>query len=307
MRSPFAMALRRIRAAIPDLRADAELWRRAARFGAVHGPEAFVRWSPPIIGVAWAAALPKAREQVARALRASGARGTSFEVAAVFATYASSLTEAFEVGSGRSSRLQARILGDAHFAAARADGRGVIVATAHTSGWYASGPILRSVYDDDVVTVMRAERDERAQRVQAAQRDELGLKVVYVGGDPLSALPLLRHLRNGGVVALQMDRVPSGLRGIETTLGGQPFSIPEGPLALSALSGAPIVVVLGRRVGTLTYEITVSPRIDLPRRPTPSELAHAAENVATQIGTYVKRHPTDWFHFDPPAVDRRGP
>lgn len=289
--------LDRLRRALPDLRHDSEFWRKAARLGAVHGPDAFVRYSPPIIGNGWALALPKFRRRVADALRLSGARGTPGEVARVFAKYALSLTESFAVGSGRNERMKATILGDASFQAARALGRGVIVATAHTSGWYAAGPILGSVYEDEVLVVMQHERDSAAESVQQRARDTLGLKVVHVGTDPLAAMPLLSHLRKGGIVALQMDRVPDGQRSIEVMLAGTPFAMPEGPLQLAGASGAPIVVVLGRRLGFLDYEVQVKNQVTVPRRPSREQLSRAAREIATQIEAFVLENPTDWFHF----------
>jgi KDO2-lipid IV(A) lauroyltransferase len=284
----------KLRSAREELRHDSELWRRAIRFGAVRGPDAFVRYSPPLFGVAWAAALPHARRKVQGNLVRAGARGTPLEVAKVFSTYALALTEAFAIGSGRSERLRARIVGDSEFARARADGRGVIVATAHTSGWYAAGPILGSVYDDDVLLVMQEERDSAAQRIQAAQRAELGLQVVHVGADPLAAMPLLGHLRRGGVVAVQADRVPEGQR---AAYADELVQVPVGPLQLAAVSGAPIVVVLGRRLGFLDYEVTVTSAIRVPRRPTQDELGASGREICERIGAFVRAHPTDWFHF----------
>lgn len=289
--------LERVRRFVPDLRHDSEIWRRAARFGAVHGPDAFVRYSPPVIGWAWALALPAFRRQVAQSLRIAGGTGSPLEVARVFSTYAMSLTESFAIGSGRNERLRARIVGDVSFQSARALGRGVIVATAHTSGWYAAGPILSSVYEDEVLVVMQHERDGQAERVQQEARDKLGLKVVFAGDDPLAAMPLLAHLRRGGIVALQMDRVPPGQRGIEVQLAGAPFVIPEGPIQLAGASGAAIVVVLGRRVGFLEYEMQVGQKVSVGRRPSRDEITAVAREIAAQIERFVREHPTDWFHF----------
>jgi phosphatidylinositol dimannoside acyltransferase len=290
--------LESLKNALPDLRYDSEFWRRFMRAGVVHGPETFIRLSPPLFGWGFALAMPKVRARVAENLRAAGKRGTALEVMQVFSTYALSLTEAFAVGSGRNERISARIVGDANFQAARAMGRGVIVATAHTSGWYAAGPILGSVYDDEVLLVMQDERDPNAQRVQQQARDAMGLRVVTVGSDPLAAMPLLAHLKKGGIVALQADRAPKGVRSVEVTLGGRPFFVPEGPLTLAALSGAPIVVVLGRRCSFLQYEVEVGPAITLPRRPTRDELVAAAQALSARIEAFVRRHPTDWFHFE---------
>lgn len=293
----WSRAATRLRDLVPDLKHDSSFWRRAIRAGAVHGPDPFVRYSPAVFGLAFALALPRVRRRVAENLRRASGEARSVDVARVFTRYASSLTEAFAVGSGRNERLVAEIKGDQRYHDAKAKGRGVIVATAHTSGWYAAGPVLGSVYDDEVLVVMQHERDASAQRIQQESRDELGLRVVHVGADPLAAMPLLAHLRKGGIVALQMDRVPEGQRGRAVRFLGETAEVPEGALMLAALSGAPIVVVLGRRMGFLHYEIEVGEAVDVPRRPTPEELDAAAQLVADRIASFVIRHPTDWFHF----------
>jgi KDO2-lipid IV(A) lauroyltransferase len=94
-----------------------------------------------------------------------------------------------------------------------------------------------------------------------------------------------------------MDRVPEGQRGRHVRFLGEASEVPEGPLQLAALSGAPIIVVLGRRLGFLHYEIEVSDAVSVPRRPSPEELDEAAQRVASRIESFVSRHPTDWFHF----------
>jgi KDO2-lipid IV(A) lauroyltransferase len=293
-----------IRDAVPDLRRDSEFWRRAVRFGATRGPTPFVRYSPPLFGLASAALLPATRRALIAELQRVGADPGPLGAYGVFASYASALTEAFSAASGRTDKLEGEIHGDEHYRAARGEGRGVIVATAHTSGWYAAGPLLGSVYDDEVLVVMRKERDPRAEQVQAEARARLGLRVVALGDDPLAAVPLLSHLRKGGVVALQMDRVPEGQRALQATarIGAEevPFAIPEGPLALAGLAGAPIVVVLGKREGFLRYRVQVSEPLRLSRRPRGEELRAAGDHIATTLVRFIRENPRDWFHFSGP-------
>ena len=69
------------------------------------------------------------------------------------------------------------------------------------------------------------------------------------------------------------------------------------PTDLAAVAGAPILVVLGRRLGFLQYEVQVGEAITLPRRPGREETLRAAQQLASQIESFVRRHPTDWFHF----------
>lgn len=283
---------------IPDLKRDSEFWRKAVRWGATGGPTAFVRYSPPFFGVVSAILMPKVRANVERDLARLGAPLSRFGVYSLFANYASALTEAFVAGSGRRDKVEGRIVGDEHYRAARAGGKGVIVATAHTSGWYVAGPLLGSVYDDEVLVVMRKERDPNAERVQAEARDRLGLKVVLLGDDPLAAIPILAHLRKGGVVALQVDRVPPGQKSYAVTQpDGASMDIPEGPLQLAALSGAPIVVVLGKREEFLRYSVQVSEPVHVPRRASHEEFVRAASAIARHIVSFVRDNPHDWFHF----------
>ena len=59
-----------LRALLDDLRHhDSLLWRRAIDAGVTHGPDAFVKLSPPLFGLAFAALLPGYRRAVLRNLR----------------------------------------------------------------------------------------------------------------------------------------------------------------------------------------------------------------------------------------------
>ncbi|MDI1445842.1 lysophospholipid acyltransferase family protein [Polyangium sp. 6x1] len=288
---------------LDDLRRhDSVLWRRALDAGVTHGPRPFVRYAPPLIGLAFAIALGRQRRAVRKHLRrALGPRNVIVEnvdVARVFASFASCLTEAFLVGRDRPERLVGLCASDENYVRAASEGRGVIIATAHTGGWQAAGPILRSVHTADVVVVMAHERDERAEALTDDARDKAGVRIVHVGTSPLDALPLLSHLRRGGVVAVQIDRLPKGMRGREVTLFGEPFVVPEGPLSLAALSGAPIVPVFTRRLGYMRYEVRSCPPISLPRRPSEDELSLAARRIASAMESFLRENPTQWFHFE---------
>jgi lauroyl/myristoyl acyltransferase len=285
-----------------ELRHDSKLWRKAIRAGAVHGPDAFVRYAPPIFGLAFAAALPAVRARVRQNLiRARGPRSAAtdaLDTARLFANFASSLTDAFAVGSDRGERLVASIEGENAFIEARSLKRGMIVLTAHTSGWHASGPVLASDQAAAAILVMRKERDPAAAAIQELAREHLGARTLQLdGNDPLAALPLLGHLRGNGVVAFQIDRLPPHMRGRKVRFLDEDTALPEGPFRLAALSGAPIVVVLGRRLGFMRYALEASPPILLPRRPSDAELDDAAARVAAAVERFVRLHPTEWFDF----------
>jgi phosphatidylinositol dimannoside acyltransferase len=219
------------------------------------------------------------------------------EVATVFANYASCLTEALLLGSDRGYKLTSQSRGVDNYYASAAEGRGVIIATAHTGGWEVAGPVLSNVHPADVVVVMQRERDPRARAIQDEARARAGVKVVHVGDSPFDALALIGHLRKRSVVAMQIDRVPPGVRRRNVSLFGAPWELPEGPLSLAALSGAPLLPVFTRRIGFMEYEAIIAPPIKLPRRPSDAELQGAADKLAFAFEDFLRLYPTQWFHF----------
>ncbi len=271
-----------------------------ARFGA-RGPEWFARFSPPMIGVAISAVTPKHRAVIRRnLLRVRGRRGLvrdTVDVARTFATYASCLAEVLggEAAGGRAP--DATVTGEAHVADALGDGRGVLFATAHTAGWEAVGPVLKRRRGLRVLIAEAAERDSAARAIQDEARRSQGLLVAHVGDDPFAGLPLMRHLRDGGVVAIQIDRVPESQRARAVTLFGEPGRVPEGPLRLAALTGAPILPVFTARVGYRRYRVVAHAPIRLSRSAGEPEFARAAQQIADALADFVRAHPTQWFHF----------
>ena len=283
------------------LKPDSFFWRRAISGGVNFAPHAFVRYSPPLFGLAWGAVLPKKRDIVRKNLRrALGPRSPAVEardVASVFVNYACCLTEALLLGSNRGYKLTRKARDVERFFACAAEGRGVIVATAHTGGWEIAGPVLSGVHKGEVVVVMQRERDERARAIQDEARERAGVKVLHIGEGPLDALALLQRLRKGSVVAMQVDRVPPGMRGRTASMFGEAWQVPEGPLKLAAASGAPIVPVFTRRLGFMSYEAIVAEPVRLSRRPSSEELDAAAGKIAGALEGFIRQNPTQWFHF----------
>jgi phosphatidylinositol dimannoside acyltransferase len=279
---------------------DGAFWRRAARFGA-RGPAWFARYSPPFIGVAICAFAPTHRRTIASNLRRiRGARGAlqdSVDVARTFATYASCLAEVLAGDAPHGETARATVLGEGHVDAALGDGRGIIFATAHTAGWDAVGRLVWRDKGLPVMIVETPERDLDARAIQDDARRGQGVVVTHVGSDPLSALPLVRHLRGGGAVALQVDRCPGAIRARSVRMFGEATRMPEGPLRLAALTAAPIVPLFTARTGHRQYKIVAYPSIRIERHADDVAFDAAAQQVADAVQDFLHSHPTQWFHF----------
>lgn len=282
-------------------RHEALFWRKAASWGATRAPEWFAHYSPPLIGWMAAALVPAARQTVRANLeRVRGEASfvqNARETLATFGTYAACLSDALALGSNDAARSpRARLLDEHHLDDAIAARRGLILVTAHTAGWDVIGPFFQRQHALDLILVTNAEADPDAGRFQDEARRNAGVRIVHVG-DPLTPLGLLQHLKKGGAVALQIDRSMPGMRVRDVTLLGERATIPEGPLRLAQLSGAPIVPIFSEHAGYREYRVHTDAARWVPRRATDAELDAAAQHLADAMTRFLRAHPTQWFHF----------
>ena len=209
------------------LRLEGELLRRLARWGATRTPRWFARAAPPVVGLVVCAVAggfaPARRPEPAPDARSPrrGARGGRRR--------AHLLDLRLVPHRGPSAARRARashgrmVRGELQLARrARRRATGSCFATAHTGGWELVGPLLARDHGLRVMIAERPEADPRASAIQDEARRARGVLMAHVGDDPLSALPLVRHLREGGVVALQIDRTPPRQRSRAVTLFGEP-------------------------------------------------------------------------------------
>lgn len=254
-----------------------------------------------MFGVAFALALGPQRRKVRDTLRwVRGKQGGLREQGELFQTfieYAQCLAEGLAAERPEAEQAVHHVEREHLLQAALAGGRGAVLVTAHAGPWDAAARLLCSSLDRPATVVMTGEADPAAQHLHDGVRARSGVRVVHVGGHPLDALPLLRELKGGGVVAVQLDRgAPSG-RGISVQLFGREFVLPEGPFRLAALANVPIVPLFARRTGHFQYNLLVYPAIELGRSAQPAEYSAAAQAAADAMADFIAHHPTQWFNF----------
>ncbi len=280
---------------------DGVFWRRMAAMGARRFPRWWMRYSPPVFGLAAAIALPSARKSVRRNLeriRGPVPRHRDWlDTAATFTNYASALSEALAQGSDNGKDLRATYVRNHLFREVVQRGKGVVLLTLHTAGWEIATPLFVGDVDLDVLIVMQRERSGPAQELHDEARTTSRTSVLHLGDSELAALPIARHLAKKGAVAMQVDRAPPSGRTISVELLGRPYAIPEGPLRIAELSGAPMLPVFSARTGFNAYVLENYPAIELSRRATDAQRKAAAQAIADAMGDFLKRHPTQWFHF----------
>ncbi|MEP7052858.1 MAG: lysophospholipid acyltransferase family protein [Pseudomonadota bacterium] len=283
------------------LRPDSAFLRRLAYAGARFGPRFVIEHSPKFFGTAFALALPETRARVRDNLRRVKGRRSFLseqrDVVLTFTSYAACLAESLGVERPDAQQTELVVNGGAHLHEAMSEGRGVILVTGHIGPWDCAARLLAKDFRAEVLVVMLAEPDARAREVHDAVRVRGGVRVVHIGEHPLDALPLLRHVQSGGVLAIQLDRAAPGGRSLDVQLFGEKERVPEGPFRLAALSGAPIVPIFAHRAGYFRYEFSVAPPIRVKRSADAAELQAAAASAAAAMQSFISRHPTEWFHF----------
>jgi lauroyl/myristoyl acyltransferase len=269
--------------------------------GARHGPSALVRYSPPMFGALFALALPDLRDRVLRNLRAvRGVRtplGENREVMATFADYASCLAESLGAERRDGAAASIEVAGGEHLRRVMASGQGAVLVTAHVGPWDVAASLLARDLGADVAIVMEREPDAEAQALHDGVRRRQGVKVLPIGETELDALPILRHLKRGGLVAFQLDRVPPSARVLDAELFGRPFRVPEGPFRLASLARVPVVPLFAFRRGYYSYGVEVFAPLEPVAHADRDALDSMASHALRAMERFVRAHPTQWFDF----------
>jgi KDO2-lipid IV(A) lauroyltransferase len=274
--------------------------RRLAYAGARYGPTAWVRYSPTLFGLAFAFALPRERRAVrANLRRIHGPRGAlreTVDVAKTFVEYAHCLAESLAMDRPEARDAVPVVRGGERLDAVLGAGKGAVIVTAHAGAWDAAALWLGRDRRADVIIVMAKEPDARARELHDAVRGRGGVRIAHAGVDAFAALPLLGHLKRGGLVAVQLDRA-AGAHLLDGDLFREPFRVPEGPFRLASLAGAPVVPVFARREGYFRYGIDICEPVWLPARASRDDLKQAAARTLADLERFLEKNPTQWFHF----------
>jgi lauroyl/myristoyl acyltransferase len=279
------------------LRFDGAWWRRFAELGCVYGPEWWKRGSPPVIAaIVYAIARENRAAVRANQRQVHGPRGwlrERWDAYRVFAEFARSLTEGMEQWGPRPRPLDLRVEGSATFDQALAEGRGLVVVTGHFGSWEVAarvlGPLGRPV---NMVTGYEPNASVRA--FVHEQRTRHGCRVIYSGASPLAGLPILRALRRGEIVGMQIEPWGPLPGSAEVDFCGRPTRFQLGPFAVARVARAPVIAVFAVRTGIRRYELKVAGRFD-PR--TPAESVAALTETVRAYERLVRERPSQWLMF----------
>nr|BBH94110.1 lipid A biosynthesis lauroyl acyltransferase [Thermogemmatispora argillosa] len=190
--------------------------------------------------------------------------------------------------------------GEEHLAAALAQGKGVLIISAHFGPFdYLSQWLVARGYE--LVIPVEQLKDRRMLELMLNLRCSHGIKYLPVGnGTTMRAI--LRTLRQNQLVLITADRAVVG-QSVEVPFFGAPARLPEGPALLAQRTGAALVGAFGWRLkGTrMQGEFTpISLALPEEERQNPNALMRSIVQVMER---YIRAHPEQWLVFAPVWLD----
>lgn len=184
-----------------------------------------------------------------------------------------------------------RIEGFEYIQQALAQGRGVVVASAHVGNVDLVGQIPMA-YGVPMTAAALHIKPERLFRYVLRLRQSGGLRLIP-SDTPM--IGLFRALKRGEIVALPCDlNVADSSRRVN--FFGEPTELPDGPVRVALRTGAALIPAFVARLPDNTFLVRVEPPLSLPQTED-QEIAVAAgmEQVVAAMERHIARYPDQWL------------
>jgi KDO2-lipid IV(A) lauroyltransferase len=183
-----------------------------------------------------------------------------------------------------------RVDGAEHVADAAARGRGVLLAGIHIGGWEVAAPVPAAALT--VPTTVLVADNWLAWAIQHV-RVRMGLNVVYRSEFGLGALRVLR--RGEALLILGDDAYGTRPRVHRVDFCDSTARLPAGIVALSRLSGAPIVPFEVLPLAARRWHVSIGPLIEPPDRGSGDDgERRVLQELAVHWTDIIRRHPEHW-------------
>lgn len=184
-----------------------------------------------------------------------------------------------------------RIVGQEHFDRAVAQGRGLILLTAHYGNWELAS-LTAGLKGYPVSVLVRQQGLPRLNRLLNAYRESKGCRVISKG---MTVRTMIRELRRGGIVGILADQ-DAGARGVLAPFFGRLASTARGPIALALKVGCPVLPFFVLRTDGPSQTIVFEPPIALAAEGRTDEKIRAGVAAYLRLlERYVRRAPTHWL------------
>lgn len=216
-----------------------------------------------------------------------------------FYSFGRAIVDRTAILAGATKHFSFSFDGEEHLRQAVAEGRGVLLLTAHIGNWEAAGQLLSRI--DVPINVTGFDREAPEIRALLNQSSRAKFKLIPLTGSPTDAIPLVAAMRRGEIVAMLGDRAYQSPAARIPFLG-DPAPFPIGAYVMAAIAGAPLVHVFNLREPGGHYRFFGFPpqRPQMPAHHLRGEyLRECAMRFASDAESILKRDPLQWYNFYP--------
>ncbi|MEU8901509.1 phosphatidylinositol mannoside acyltransferase [Nocardia sp. NPDC048505] len=190
------------------------------------------------------------------------------------------------------ARIEASAVGFEHILAAKAAGRGVILALPHSGNWDLAGIWVVRRVGTPTVVAERLRPESLFQRF-VRFREGLGFEIIpLTGAEAPPFEQLADRLRAGRLVGLLGERDIAGT-GVPVSFFGEAARMPAGPARLAIETGADLLPVHCWFTSD-GWGFSVGAPID-----TADGVARATQLLADSFAAGIAAHPADWHMLQP--------
>ena len=182
--------------------------------------------------------------------------------------------------------------------AALAQGRGVVLITAHLGNWELGGTLLAlDGWPINVVTL--EEPTGELTRTRDDYRRRLGIRTIAVGENKFAFVEMIAALRRNEIICMLVDR-PYAETGSPVDFFGRETSFSSAPVLLWQHTGAAIIPAFVLQNPGGRYHAFAEPTIALESSADRREsLARNTQRIATAFEKFIRPHPEQWFNYVP--------
>ncbi len=186
-----------------------------------------------------------------------------------------------------------RIKGEEHLKNAVADGKGVIIISAHLGNWEAASLFSPCYFGHPVTVVARNIESGFVNRRLIKFRSRFGNSVI----DKEGALPeMMNTLRSGKILALLIDQGTKRSEGVELLFFGKKVTVTPAAAMLALRCKSPVLPVFCVREDDRKLTIIVEPPVQLVRTNNLREDLKTNSQVMTDIiEDIVRKYPDQWL------------
>jgi predicted LPLAT superfamily acyltransferase len=187
---------------------------------------------------------------------------------------------------------------------------GGIILMSHVGNWELAAHMLnmrgRNNPEMKLLLYLGQKNKDQIEHTQKESLVQSGVKIIVAaenGGSPADIIEGLNFLKAGGLVSLTGDRIwRKDQRSIPVRFLGHEAFLPETPFIFALLSGAPLFIFFGYRMGKHAYHFQILPPEYVhtkDRKGRQEAIGRAAQFYADRLEEMVRKCPFEWFHFEP--------